>query len=109
MGIKIVFDGVSEANVILKRIVRELSDIEAEMERIAARSDPRILAKYDIGNEMRVARDSASYEKECAEKILKVTAFGVQSYQTAETQIRSMLPYDAHITSGEEYAYEAER
>lgn len=93
--IKIYFSGVTSANRILKKAIREFSQLEQGFALLQKSLDPDIQSRYQIAAKLSELRHSSEISGEQIRKLLALTQEGLQRYQETEARLcRSAPDYD---------------
>lgn len=91
-NIRIYFSGVFSANQVLRRAIREISELEREFELLQKRVDPKIQSRYQIAEKLSAIRRSAEAAREQAKNLLSVTDEGLRLYQETEIRLCRSVP-----------------
>lgn len=95
--IYITYAGVSSANRILQKAVRELAQIEERYAFLTGSVDLEIQSRYQIGEQLRACRQTAEDIQQAAVGILNVSETGLLEYQMTETRLNRSTPMNEEI------------
>lgn len=95
--IQITFAGVSSANQILRKAVRELAQMEDRFALLTEAVDPEIQSRYQIGERLRFCQQTAEDSSFSASSVLEVAKAGLLEYKITEARLNRTVPEDDEI------------
>jgi len=95
--IRIIYSGILSANQILRKTVREITQLEETFIYLTGAVAPEIQSHYQIAERLRISQHTAEEIHQAADKIFEVTETGLLKYRITETALKQMAPADDEI------------
>lgn len=90
--IRINFSGVDSANKDLKKLLKQMEDVEESLDELRRRVDPDIQSRKQIRKSLRSAHSSASGIESKAKKLYNLVDKAVDQYSSTERRLNRNTP-----------------
>lgn len=85
--IRITYTGVSAANQLLQRAIREMVEVEEASLQVETQIDPEVGSYYQIAERLQDYRRSAERIHQTMKELLEATNSGLMKYRTTERRL----------------------
>lgn len=90
--IRINFSGVDSANKDLKKLLKQMADMEEDLAGLCRRVDPDIQSRKQIRKSLRSAQSTAANCESKAKKLYNLVDKAVDQYSSTERQLNRNTP-----------------
>jgi len=90
--IRINFSGVDSANKDLKKLLKQMADMEEDLAELCRRVDPEIQSRKQIRKSLRNAQSSAAGSESKAKKLYNLVDRAVDQYSSTERRLNRNTP-----------------